>query len=434
MTMLALWNRSDRRRPRDARPAARRARGHRLGLEALEPRLALSLGAPFQVNTTPHDADQSANASSANGQSVVVWRDAYSSTDHDIRAQLYDSGGHKLGLEIVVDYSSADENDPKVAMDNSGNFVVTWDRTYSGGNIDVLARRYSNTGAPLGVIFPVASNPAKNEYQPDVASDAAGNFVIAYTLDFSPSDQDVMAQRYFANGTPNGGLISVANSTHNEFQPSVASAPDGRFDIAYTYFYGYDSSVYNYFNQNPDDDVYLNRYSAAGNLLGQTTIAHSTRDEYSPSVSVDNNGNAVVAYSATLSAGGDVFENYFQSDDVEVRRVTNTGALGGVVSIVPGSGGESFDNPSVALNRTTGAFVVAYDDTLDDLIPTWQARVSEVSAANTVLATYTVADANPFFDGPAVSIDGNSNYMLTYTSYSSQANLNHIAGRFGHVS
>src|SRR4051794_5959150 len=83
-------------------PPARRPRRSRLELEALEGRQLLSLGSEFLVNTQATETD---NASSANGQSVAVWVDPFSGTDHDIHAQLYDAAGQKLGLEITVDFS-----------------------------------------------------------------------------------------------------------------------------------------------------------------------------------------------------------------------------------------------------------------------------------------------------------------------------------------
>ena len=62
-----------------------RTRRYRPGLQDLEARLALSLGPEFQVNTTtPSWTYHSANASSANGMSVVVWADRLPDGTHDV--------------------------------------------------------------------------------------------------------------------------------------------------------------------------------------------------------------------------------------------------------------------------------------------------------------------------------------------------------------
>src|SRR5207237_7681383 len=114
-----------------------------------------SLGAESLVNTTTRNAQFDSDVAKArNGMSVVVWTDSFSSTDHDIRAQLYDRSDQKLGPEIVVAGSSRDDVTPAVAMDPQGNFVVTWTQTQPGGDTNVLAQRFGASGARLGGIIP----------------------------------------------------------------------------------------------------------------------------------------------------------------------------------------------------------------------------------------------------------------------------------------
>ena len=90
-----------RRTQRTHQPSAsasrlRRQRRHRPGLESLEGRQLLSLTAEFQVNTRQGLADNNSDtASSPSGLKVVVWEDAYSNTDHDIYAQMYNPDGSR---------------------------------------------------------------------------------------------------------------------------------------------------------------------------------------------------------------------------------------------------------------------------------------------------------------------------------------------------
>jgi hypothetical protein len=331
--------------------------------------------------------------------SVAVWVDAFSSTDHDIRAQLYNSDGTRKGSEIVVDNTTIDSGEPAVSMDSRGDFVVTWTDFKPGGNSDVEARVYNSNTSPVTGIVAVA-NTANPEHAPDVAMDANGNFVVSYTYDFSPSDQDIYAHRYNFNAQLQQS-IAVATTTQNESRSSVAMAPDGRFDIAYQYQFS-----------SSDDDIYLNRYSSGGsNLLGHLAVATSTDREQAPSVSMDNSAHAVVAYQRLV--GGDW--------DIKARRVSDI--VGGELNIRNTLADEF--NPSVALNRTDGSFVVAYDS--------WTSGtgnhvlVSEVSPSNVVSSPI---DLGGFRSDPAISIDGNGVYMLTYTTNDS-GDLN-IRGRFGH--
>src|SRR4051794_10506572 len=116
------WARSGTRAGAQAPPV------RRLECEALEARNLLSLSSTqLLVNTTKlHPQNQPAVASSSIGRSVVVWTDNKSSIDKDIKAQVYDSTGHKVGREITITGTRNNEYNPTVAMDARGNFVVVW--------------------------------------------------------------------------------------------------------------------------------------------------------------------------------------------------------------------------------------------------------------------------------------------------------------------
>ena len=364
-----------------SRPA--RSRKRRPSLEALEGRQLLSLGAESLVNTTTrNDQFDADSASSANSMAVAVWTDTFSSTDHDIRAQLYNVNGSPRGSEIVISFSGLDEGSPAAAMDSRGNFVVTWTQTQPGGDTNVVARRFNSDGVAQGGIVQVGVGTFR-EHDPDVAMDALGNFAVSYTRDTNNNNPDVFVKRYNASDQLLS-VISVATSSKAETHSSIAMTPDGRFDVAYQLAFS-----------SSDDDIFVQRYSAGGGLFGTHAVATSGQNERNPSVSIDNFGNAVVAYQKFV--GGDW--------DIKARRVGNTGFVGGEINIR-----NTFDNeinPSVALRRGgSGGFVVAYDTP-------GGVQVAEVTASNSVAAIRN-AGASRF--GPAVSINGADFYLLTYTS------------------
>src|SRR5262249_9661952 len=159
-----------------------------------------------------------------------------------------------------------------------------------------------------------------------------------------------------------------------------------------------------------DHDIYMNRYSASGALLGTSYIELSTAFESRPSVSMDNSGNAVVAWQRQI----------YGNNDVIARRVSSSGVLGPEITIAATSYSE--ESPKVALKRTGGAFVVVYngyDQTSEHV------RVAEVSATNRV----TTLDAGVRLDA-SVSINGAGQYLVTYTS-NDGGDLN-IRRRIGH--
>ena len=168
------------------------------------------LGGQFQVNTyTPDSQNDPAVGSDAQGNFVIAWR-SYGSTGTDtslgsVQAQLYDASGSPIGGQFQVNmYTTSSQLQPAVARNASGAFVVAWgsygssDTDLSGGSIQ--ARRYAANGAPLAGDFQVNTYTMNNQRDPALATDASGNFVVAWgSYGSSGSDlsgYSVQAQRY----------------------------------------------------------------------------------------------------------------------------------------------------------------------------------------------------------------------------------------------
>jgi hypothetical protein len=104
---------------------------------------------------------------------------------------------------------AGEQREPKSAGDGLGRFVVTWeDRQTDANGIDIYARRYDETGAPLGPEWQVNTTQLGDQVFPAVACDWVGNFVICWE-DRSTPNSVVRAQRYDAQGAPLGGEFAV---------------------------------------------------------------------------------------------------------------------------------------------------------------------------------------------------------------------------------
>jgi hypothetical protein len=382
-----------------ASPESRRRRASRPSLESLEGRMVLSfIGSEKLVSPADARSDySSANASSANGTSVIVWTHEYSVTDRDIYAQRYDKYGSKLGGIVYVDTSTVDAGAPSVAMDATGRFAVTYNNFYSNGTSDIQLRLFSAAGALLTSTrvsdpsIDTSSGYGLYDYSSDVAFQGS-NIAVAYQHYYSSTDSDILGRRF--TYTPSAGLTNLGpvyvatTGTYNEYSPSIAMSPNGRFSVAYQRTAK--SGTF-------DSDVLLNRYSNTGSLLGTSAIAvDSTTGDFAPDVAMDNAGNAVVAWQHAYS-GSD--------HDIYARRVSSGGTLGPVVYVR--TAGTYDYAPSVALAPTTGHFVVAYVVSGS----TSQIGASEFDANNARLTD------SPLVSGydASISIDGFNRYLVTYS-------------------
>src|SRR5262249_44097241 len=122
---------------RNTEARARRPRRHQLGLEALEGRQLLSLGSEFLVNrATAGQHLQSDNASAGNGLKVAAYVHIGPNANGDIRFQMFEANGTLRGQERTISATvGPNARHPSVAMDDSGDFVVTWAEG-SGSEVD----------------------------------------------------------------------------------------------------------------------------------------------------------------------------------------------------------------------------------------------------------------------------------------------------------
>jgi hypothetical protein len=354
------------------------------------------LGGEDRVSALPLPTGnfQPDNASSANGTSVVVWTNANGFTNHDIWAQRFDRNDHPAGAPIAVDTLTTDDSlAPHVAMDSQGRFVVTWVNRNPGDIFSVMTRSYSAAGVPLTAITRVT--PAgSNDTQPDVAA-SDGSFVITWTHQASATNDDIQAERFaISGGVPHGqGIFAVNNDGNIEDAPSVAMAPDGRFDIAYErQFFG------------ADWDIFATQYASSGALLGGGIfINFDSNPEHNPSIAMDAAGNAVVAYQEIV--GG-------VNNAIAANRLGSDGSVGPRIFVSVPIATNSV-NPSVALAPSGGQFVVVYDS-VSASGSSLGVRSVEVASDDTVRFHGDSTDGPFNGSNPAVSIDGFGRYVVTY--------------------
>src|SRR5262249_52477065 len=157
------------------------------------------------------------------------------------------------------------------AIDDAGNFVVAWEQTVNGQK-DIRAELYTNTGIKTQPHTIKVASSSKNEFDPDVAMGAAGDWVVAYSVQFSSTDVDVHAGRFSASGNFFGTILVSTSGSLDETSPSVAIDGVGDFDIAYqTRLHG-----------SAQEDIRLDRFDPSGGLLGSLAIANTGSRERSP--------------------------------------------------------------------------------------------------------------------------------------------------------
>ncbi|MEO8198258.1 MAG: hypothetical protein ABI689_16185 [Thermoanaerobaculia bacterium] len=276
-------------------------------------------GGEFQVNSfTTSQQRYPSVASDAGGNFVVAWMSfTQDGSGEGAFAQRFSNTGAALGGEFRINsYTTSDQRGPVVASGTAGNFVVAWHSTNQDGSGEgVFAQRYASTGAPLGGEFQVNSYTTNHQSYSRVASDAAGNFVVVWQSGAQDgSGTGVYAQRYANTGAALGGEFQVSSyTTNNQGFPGVASDSAGNFVVAWQ------SNV----QDGSSYGVFAQRYASTGAALGGEfrVNSYTTSDQFSPSVAFDTAGNFVVAWSSNLEDGSSagVFAQRYDSTGIALH-------------------------------------------------------------------------------------------------------------------
>lgn len=195
-------------------------------------------GSEFHVNTyTPGDQRAPSVTSDAVGNAVVVWSSGPDGSAGGVFGQRYDASGLPRGSEFRVNtYTTAGQPHPAVTSDAAGNFVVVWQSYSDGSGYGVFGQRYDATGVARGSEFQVNTYTTSQQSSPAVASDAAGDFVVAW--DSSGQDGNglgIFAQRYDASGARRGFEFRVNTTTSGSQRgPSATSDTVGNLVVAWT--------------------------------------------------------------------------------------------------------------------------------------------------------------------------------------------------------
>jgi hypothetical protein len=198
------------------------------------------LGADFQVNayTTGRQAEAEV-AIDAAGNFTVVWTSLGQDAPNwgGIFAQRFDGSGARRGDEFQVNtYSTGSQSRPAIAMTRAGESVVVWSGVGEGLWGGVWARRIDRAGVPVGNEFDIAHPSGSSFGGPDVGIDEPGNFVVAWYAYYSiPTSYRVQVRRYAADGTPRGAAYPLAAVSTVVPHPDVLVASDavGNFVVAW---------------------------------------------------------------------------------------------------------------------------------------------------------------------------------------------------------
>jgi Ca2+-binding RTX toxin-like protein len=164
------------------------------------------IGASIAVNTTT-DGNQRwpTVAGLPSGGFVVAWSDDSQVSDSShvfqIRVQRFDAGGSKLGAEIAatpfVPYSANGQYSPSIAAGVDGSFAVSWMEHVPGSGAEIRAQLFDASGGRIGDPVPVNLVAQGDQYLPEVAMLPGGALVVGWRQGQPGGLDDVQLRVFF---------------------------------------------------------------------------------------------------------------------------------------------------------------------------------------------------------------------------------------------
>ena len=194
----------------------------------------------FQVDGPSQEPGNISLAMDSRGDFVIAWQEF--SFGSGIYVERFDLAGRPQGspIQVAITKYAGQQGTPVVAMDSAGDFVVTWQLTYPLGSypsLGIFAQRYDRSGKAQGGIIEVTKNDKNSDWEnPAVAMNATGDFVVSWeALDRSSHLLKGYARQYHSSGAAKGAAFMVSSSTtSNSLSPIVAMDSKNNFAVVWT--------------------------------------------------------------------------------------------------------------------------------------------------------------------------------------------------------
>jgi Ca2+-binding RTX toxin-like protein len=303
-------------------------------------------GPAFSVDGTfGHHTNPSIAALAGGGFVVTLLGDMDPAVNGEIRGQMFDAAGQKVGGLLTLHATIANMTiAPTVTGLASGGFALIWGQDGFPGFDTVRGQLFDAAGAPVGAEFAVQTSPAGDAYTADIVALTGGGFVVVWDMVLSDPDGQgnyspgVRAQRFDAAGAKVGGEIVVNSTTAGtQDSPTVDALPTGGFVVAWRDDNGTGGTGFRTKAQIFD--------AAGAKVGGEIQAAAGLTSQLAPSISANASGEFVIGWTEAAQQGG---------SDVRARLFDATGAAVGDPFVVHAGQGWSQGQAQVEMLASGG--------------------------------------------------------------------------------
>ena len=205
----------------------------------------------------------------------------------------------------INQYTTDEQYQPAVASDGLGRYIVTWTSDgQDGSRFGVFTRRFGADGSPLGDEYQAPTTTSGDQWYSAVAANADGDTIINWTqsISVSPYSQLVFGQQYDAAGSTVGTQMQQTSVTsQNEWYPSVGMSSTGTYTIAF-------EASYREPTGGNSTGIFAAQFDATGTQIGSDfqVNTYEADDQKHPDLAMSPTGDFVVVWDSEDQDGSDV--------------------------------------------------------------------------------------------------------------------------------
>lgn len=185
------------------------------------------VGGEFLVNSRPGEQYFETIAVLASGNFVIGWSERTGPVD--VTGQIFSPTGVKIGAEFRISTSVANNHEMvSLAALPDGGFLASWRAATGVGNYgddgEIRAQLFDASGAKVGDEFMVNVGTAGGQSLPQAVSFGSGDFVIGWLEFVSTGADDFKARTYFSVTTGTNAHDSFAGTDDRDFYQGLDGA------------------------------------------------------------------------------------------------------------------------------------------------------------------------------------------------------------------
>jgi hypothetical protein len=277
----------------------------------------VSWSTPVDLSLTGENADRPKVSADGSGNAVAVWRRSDGSNNL-IQSSRSSNGGLSWATPANLSESGQDADDPRIAVDGSGNAVAVWRR--SDGNDDIVQSSRLVAGG-VSWSTPVNVSPAGiQSATPRIAVDGSGNAIAVWRL-ADAGGTIIQSSRLAAGVVSWSTPVQLSISGFSSDNPQVAANGSGNVVAVWQQSNGSNSIVR--VSQSTD---------GGASWTVPTNLSEPGQSAIHPEVVVDGAGNAIALWRRS-DGSNDIVQASFSRANSEDEQLANTGA-GGFVNTV----------------------------------------------------------------------------------------------------